>query len=145
MLVFHRSTRETLSFLANSRSESQIDVMFEQCLRFLRSQNKALARYELMSTQELIRTLHKIVGHQTTTDSSAGPSASPSALKTRAFEEVVQKVANNYVVTPDNFLKMVRIAQKAEARIPVVLMGETGCGKTSLVQMLAQILGVEFR
>ena len=47
-------------------------------------------------------------------------------------------VHENYVLTPDNILKMVLIVQRIRARIPVIVMGETGCGKTSLVRYLAK-------
>jgi MoxR-like ATPase len=49
-----------------------------------------------------------------------------------------------YVLTPDNFLKMALIALRAEAGVPVIIMGETGCGKTSLLKNLALYCGVEF-
>ena len=34
---------------------------------------------------------------------------------------------------------------RIQARIPVVVMGETGCGKTSLVKFLAVAVGAQFR
>ena len=43
----------------------------------------------------------------------------------------------DYVLTPDNFLKMALIMNRTKANISVVIMGETGCGKTSLVKYLA--------
>ena len=39
--------------------------------------------------------------------------------------------------TRDNFIKSVIILLKIQASIPVILMGETGCGKTSLLKMLS--------
>jgi hypothetical protein len=50
-----------------------------------------------------------------------------------------------YALTSDNLLKMVLIYQRIQGRIPVVLMGETGCGKTSLVSFLARAVGIPFR
>uniref|UniRef100_A0A0G4GB89 Uncharacterized protein n=1 Tax=Chromera velia CCMP2878 TaxID=1169474 RepID=A0A0G4GB89_9ALVE len=49
-----------------------------------------------------------------------------------------------YVMTVDNFLKMVLIALRLSNRIPVCVMGETGCGKTSVVKYLAAASGVHF-
>ena len=50
----------------------------------------------------------------------------------------------NYTLTPDNILKMVLIILRVRVNVPVIIMGETGCGKTSLVRYLANTCGVQF-
>ena len=45
---------------------------------------------------------------------------------------------DNYVITIDNFRKMILILYRIVANIPVILMGETGCGKTALIKKLNQ-------
>ena len=51
----------------------------------------------------------------------------------------------HYVLTPDNFLKMILIIQRVLAKVPIILIGETGCGKTSLIRFLAkEILNEDF-
>ena len=47
----------------------------------------------------------------------------------------------NYIFVTDNFIKMVRILLNIEAKIPVILMGETGVGKTKLLEMLSILYG----
>jgi len=47
---------------------------------------------------------------------------------------------NNYVITDDNYIKMILLIYRINANIPVIIMGETGCGKTSLIKKLSQIL-----
>ena len=47
----------------------------------------------------------------------------------------------NYIFVSDNFIKMVRIMLNIEAKIPVILMGETGVGKTKLLEMLTRLYG----
>ena len=47
------------------------------------------------------------------------------------------KINGNYIYTKDNFIKSVLIYQRIQASIPIILMGETGCGKTSLLKMLS--------
>ena len=47
----------------------------------------------------------------------------------------------NYIFVADNFIKIVRILLNIQAKIPVILMGETGVGKTKLLEMLATLYG----
>ncbi|CAG8769178.1 1898_t:CDS:2, partial [Acaulospora morrowiae] len=50
-----------------------------------------------------------------------------------------------YALSVENLLKMALILLRARAGIPVVVCGEAGCGKTSLIQFLALVVNVEFR
>ncbi|KAI5073486.1 hypothetical protein GOP47_0011499 [Adiantum capillus-veneris] len=52
--------------------------------------------------------------------------------------------APNYVLTPDNFLKMALVSLRINTRVPVIIMGETGCGKTSLLRALATFSSASF-
>ena len=47
---------------------------------------------------------------------------------------------NNYVITNDNFKKMALLYYRIVANVPVIIMGDTGCGKTALITKLNQIL-----
>ena len=46
----------------------------------------------------------------------------------------------DYVITDDNFKKMVLLIYRIQADVPVIIMGETGCGKTALITKLNQII-----
>ena len=52
----------------------------------------------------------------------------------------IAKQNDNYTFTRDNFLKMILIYFRIKSNIPVILMGETGCGKTSLIKMLSLLI-----
>ena len=52
----------------------------------------------------------------------------------------LEEITDNYVITADNFVKMIFILLRIRANIPVILMGETGCGKTSLIRKLSELL-----
>ena len=56
----------------------------------------------------------------------------------QSLKEIIDK--DKYVLTSDNFRKMTLIIYRITANIPVILMGETGCGKTSLIRKLNQLL-----
>ena len=49
------------------------------------------------------------------------------------------------VFTSDNFIKMILIIFRIQANIPVIMMGETGCGKTSLIRIISQLLKSEMK
>ena len=57
------------------------------------------------------------------------------SMEIEDLQKICQKLGNFFFVS-DNFIKTVRILLNIEAKIPVILMGETGVGKTLLLEML---------
>ena len=53
--------------------------------------------------------------------------------------QTIIKNLGSYVFSADNFFKMVQILIRIKTGIPVLIMGETGCGKTSLINAIAII------
>jgi MoxR-like ATPase len=47
-----------------------------------------------------------------------------------------------YVITVDNLVKMLSILMRLQCNLPVLVMGETGCGKSSLMRHLFKIIDV---
>ena len=58
----------------------------------------------------------------------------------KSLISILNYKTDNYVITNDNFTKMVLLYYRIKADIPVILIGETGCGKTSIIIKLSQIL-----
>ena len=52
-------------------------------------------------------------------------------LRTSSVDDL--NLEQDYVITTDNFLKMNVIFLRVQSKVPVIIMGETGCGKTSLI------------
>ena len=52
----------------------------------------------------------------------------------------IKSIIKSYCFTSDNFIKMILILLRIRAGIPVIMMGETGCGKTSLIKILSTLL-----
>ena len=44
-----------------------------------------------------------------------------------------------YVLTVDNLIKILAIQMRFRCGIPVVIMGETGCGKTRLIRYMCEL------
>ena len=58
----------------------------------------------------------------------------------KSLSSILDIGSENYVITEDNYKKMILLVYRIKANIPVIIMGETGCGKTSLIKKLSQIL-----
>ena len=52
------------------------------------------------------------------------------------FEELLSE--ENYILTLDFVLKMLKINERRKCNIPVIIEGETGVGKTALIEMLSK-------
>ncbi|CAE7752513.1 RNF213 [Symbiodinium necroappetens] len=61
----------------------------------------------------------------------------------RSREEAAQLLDGKYCLTGDAVLKMLAIFVRLRCGLPVILMGECGCGKTELVRYLCAWLAVE--
>ena len=61
-------------------------------------------------------------------------------IKYKSLLSIIEEKNNNYVITNDNFKKMVLLVYRIKANVPVIIMGDTGCGKTALITKLNQIL-----
>ena len=53
--------------------------------------------------------------------------------------QIIKNKLGSYVFNEDNFFKMIQILLRFRTGIPVLIMGETGCGKTSLINAIAEI------
>jgi hypothetical protein len=54
----------------------------------------------------------------------------------------VGALEQGYVMTIDNVLKMLSIQLRLRFDLPVIIMGETGCGKSTLIRNMCIVLGV---
>ncbi|CAB4443923.1 unnamed protein product [Rhizophagus irregularis] len=62
-----------------------------------------------------------------------------------ANELMQELMLREYALSIDNLVKMALILLRVRANIPVVICGETGCGKTSLITYLALISKVQYQ
>ena len=123
VIAFH--SLEALTISALYRDLSLVPSNVQELFKTQAMKGKGMDDFTKMNHKQLQERLDRIV--RTT------PRGNDGSLQ-----------ALDYALTPDNILKMVLIIQRINAGIPVIVMGETGCGKTSLVRYLAKTCDVPF-
>ncbi|XP_033637454.1 uncharacterized protein LOC117298354 [Asterias rubens] len=124
MVVFNQQDTQTLSTLYRLLSQvpKSVKNLFEQQL------DKKLPDYQEMLQEQLQTVLEKICRN----------------TRDPFQRSKLGHLDKGYALTPDNLMKMVLIHMRIKSRIPVVIMGETGCGKTTLITYLARVCEVPF-
>eukprot|EP00002_Diphylleia_rotans_P020237 TRINITY_DN3929_c0_g1_i2.p1 TRINITY_DN3929_c0_g1~~TRINITY_DN3929_c0_g1_i2.p1 ORF type:complete len:4951 (+),score=929.66 TRINITY_DN3929_c0_g1_i2:20-14872(+) len=61
--------------------------------------------------------------------------------------DVADRIASDpetakFVFTPENFAKIMSIYCRIRAAVPVVIVGETGCGKTTVFKLMSVVMGI---
>ena len=122
--MFHNQNIQTLSPLYREVNHvpKHVKTLFESQMK------RSLQNFKQMSQEELQTLLQKVAR----TDPNPLP------------KQQIEKLSSEYALTPDNLLKMILIMLRVKSHIPVIVMGETGCGKTSLIRYLATVSEVAF-
>lgn len=122
IVVFHSQDTQTVSavYRCLENVPHNIEEMFESQIQ------KDLPNYATMESEKLLEVIVKIT----------------RTKQKQLSKEHMSTLAQGYAYTPDNMLKMMMISLRLQSNIPVVVMGETGCGKTSLIRRLADICEV---
>lgn len=55
------------------------------------------------------------------------------------MDPIIKQKLTQISITPENYYKIGLIFIRIQANIPIILMGETGIGKTSLIRLLSNI------
>ncbi|XP_059181122.1 E3 ubiquitin-protein ligase rnf213-beta [Centropristis striata] len=122
-LGFHVKRRNTLDAVdPRSRKVLLEDVMSQNLFDGLERQRISLTEdFDLLPRPDKIKRISCVVGAQ-------------KGMMDRSFDP-----DPTYELTADNVMKMLAIHMRFRCGIPVVIMGETGCGKTRLVRFLCAL------
>ena len=126
-LVFFNLDGMSLSIISNNKN-NDIEYNILKSLWNLQnydSQNcKDLIDYKNLNHEEILNLSQKLF-----------------SLDKLSIDKIKQLCINleNFIFVPDNFIKIVIILLMIEAKIPVILMGETGTGKTKLLEIFATL------
>ena len=129
LIVFHGVDSQTIAAFYRDKDRVPVNVADLLKSQIVRGKNKELDDFKKMSHEELHEKLERIARTE-------------SGIQAR--EETVKKEFTGYALTPDNMLKMILIVLRVRANVPIIIMGETGCGKTSLVEYLARTCQIPF-
>ena len=58
----------------------------------------------------------------------------------KSLLSILNEGTDYYIITEDNYKKMVLLIYRIKANVPVIIMGKNGCAKTSLITKLSQII-----
>ena len=122
LIVFHGNASQAITALYRKRENVPQKIADLLKNQIVKEEIKELDDFDTMNQDKLHEKLEKI----------ARPKQ--GNREETSFQE---SDFSGYVLTPDNLLKMVLIVLRVRANIPVIIMGETGCGKTSLIKYLA--------
>ena len=124
LIIFHENIGEKLSIiLNNSKKNEEYDILF----KFLTAISQQLNDYEKFNQIDFLNEIKKILN-------SINPVKKTNNANSK--QKSLEEIADNYIFTPDNFIKILFILIRISANIPIIIMGETGCGKTILIKKL---------
>jgi len=118
-LILINEDGNSLSIIPTCDKKSNEYKLLNQIVNTLDPLTKELINYKKLSTKEFLNEVNKV-------------------LNLNKSMESLEEIVKSYVFTEDNFVKLILISLRLRTDIPVILMGETGCGKTSLIRIIAK-------
>eukprot|EP00767_Chilomastix_cuspidata_P002748 gnl/Chilomastix_cuspidata/2873.p1 GENE.gnl/Chilomastix_cuspidata/2873~~gnl/Chilomastix_cuspidata/2873.p1 ORF type:complete len:4706 (+),score=672.78 gnl/Chilomastix_cuspidata/2873:2-14119(+) len=130
----------TNPFYAKSTTLETIVATFYRCIN---EKKDILNRFEMkknedMTSGEMFRELTVAVDTNAKYFEKYRTRENPIGMNDRGI-----KLLNEYSFTSDNTYKMLKVFIRLKSNVPVVLIGESGIGKTELLRRLAEIVGIK--
>ena len=122
-LIFFNEDKQSLSIITSCSNDEEeyknLEKLYNSQSR--KGQKYKLLDYKTLNSDEILLEIKKVLN-----------------INNATLKELKQ-YTNSYVFTADNFIKLILILTRTRANIPVIMMGETGCGKTSLLRVLSKL------
>ena len=132
LFYIHEGFQDLFTIITDKTPEDEEYQKFSQLQDFIKVKIlKTYQNYKLYKQEDFLKEIKDMFVLQ-----------NPMLIKDKKDQKELslQEIFGNYVITPDNFIKMLIILTRIRADIPIVLMGETGCGKTSLIKKIYDIM-----
>jgi len=132
LIFFHEGSSQLFSIITNkNKSDKEYkDLLLIMNILSFNQKDKLeeLPNYKTYTQKQFLKELKNILDIN-----------NPIEKVKNSEKKSLEEIAGNYVFTADNFLKMVLILLRIRANIPVIMLGETGCGKKSLIRKLSEL------
>jgi len=134
LIFFHEGESPLFSYITNKKPD---DIEYQRFLSFFNSQDSTkIEKFPDYKDKKFnfLPELKDILGIN-----------NPLTIKEKTQDQIQNKIKSleeityNYAFTSDNFIKIILILLRLRANIPVIMMGETGCGKTALIKKLSEL------
>ena len=130
LIFFHEGEKDDFSIITN---KDQNDPEYKSLLKLYnyykkKEDNNNLPNYKKYTQKEFLKELKEILNLD-----------NPVETNEKNNKKSLESLTQNYVFTSDNFIKMIFILMRIRANVPVIMMGETGCGKTALIRKLSEL------
>ena len=131
LIFFHEGEKDDFSIITN---KDQNDPEYKSLLKLYnyykkKEDNNNLPNYKKYTQKEFLKELKEILNLD-----------NPVETNEKNNKKSLESLTQNYVFTSDNFIKMIFILMRIRANVPVIMMGETGCGKTALISKLSELM-----
>ena len=153
-LIFSNLDGASLSIITNCEENSEEYKILKKLYNSDSDNNKKkLINYQTLSSEEFLPELKKVLNLKNevdkestlTWDEEIEENGEKKKIKKERKLKSIKDVVGSYVFTADNFIKMILVLFRIQANIPVIMMGETGCGKTSLIRIMAQLMEINMK
>ena len=122
-LIFFNEDKQSLSIITSCSNQEEeyknLEKLYNSQSR--EDQEYKLIDYKSLSSDKILEEVKKVLN-----------------INNVPLEDLKQ-YTNSYVFTSDNFIKLILILTRVRANVPIIMMGETGCGKTSLLRVLSKL------
>ena len=101
---------------------------------------KELNNYSKFEHRMFLKEIKQILNIHNPIDKAEKEQINKSNKNNKNDLKTIEEIVGEYVFTSDNFIKMILILLRIRENIPIIMMGETGCGKTSLIRKLSELI-----
>ena len=131
-LIFFNEDGQSLSIISTCPSNSEL---YKQLTNLYNSghigNEDKLVDYKTIEKKEFLNQIQRVLSIPNDIDKQIS--------RGNRIYQSLNKLTESYEFTADNYIKMILILLRIRANIPVIMMGETGCGKTSLIRMIKEL------